>query len=117
MEMSKDAPNLDGKVVIGDSSAPTSKTEKVVAHINGETHEVEYDGSSTILETLTNHGLNAPYSCMDGACMACLGKVVRGKVYQDDMCILSDDNIAEKETLTCQAKPASTIVEIHYDEI
>jgi ferredoxin len=54
---------------------------------------------------------------MDGACMACLAKVQQGRVYQEDPGILSDDNIANCETLTCQAKPLSRLVKISYDNI
>ena len=52
----------------------------------------------TILEALIEAGANPPYSCMDGACMACLGKVQEGRVYQEDPGILSDDNVANCET-------------------
>ena len=105
------------KVFIGDEGNTVEPCEKLRVTLHNETHELTYDGKSTVLETLLNAGINAPYSCMDGACMACLGKVKSGRVYMDDLCILTEDNVAERETLTCQAKPASKIVEIDYDEI
>jgi ring-1,2-phenylacetyl-CoA epoxidase subunit PaaE len=70
-----------------------------------------------VLESLIENGAQPPYSCMDGACMACLAKIQEGRVYQEDPGILSDDNVANCESLTCQAKPLSRIVKISYDNI
>lgn len=91
--------------------------EKIIAQINGETIEVAAVQGKSVLETLLESGANPPYSCMDGACMACLGKVQQGRVYQEDPGILTDDNIAACEALTCQAKPLSRIVKISYDNL
>lgn len=91
--------------------------EKIIAQINGEVFEVAAVSGKSVLETLLENGAQPPYSCMDGACMACLGKVQEGRVYQEDPGILSDDNIANCETLTCQAKPLSRVVKISYDNI
>jgi ring-1,2-phenylacetyl-CoA epoxidase subunit PaaE len=71
----------------------------------------------SVLESLIENGAQPPYSCMDGACMACLAKVQEGRVYQEDPGILSDDNVVNCESLTCQAKPLSRIVKISYDNI
>jgi ring-1,2-phenylacetyl-CoA epoxidase subunit PaaE len=91
--------------------------EKIIAQINGQTVEVAAKAGVSILETLIEAGAEPPYSCMDGACMACLAKVQQGQVYQEDPGILSDDNIRSCETLTCQAKPLSRIVKISYDNL
>jgi ring-1,2-phenylacetyl-CoA epoxidase subunit PaaE len=103
--------------VIGDLSAANEKPEKIIALINGETVEVAAKEDQSILETLLESGAQPPYSCMDGACMACLGKVEQGKVYQKDPGILSDDNVAARETLTCQARPLTKIVKVNYDNL
>ena len=91
--------------------------EKIIAEINGETFEIAATEGKSILESLIEHGAQPPYSCMDGACMACLAKIQQGRVYQEDPGILSEDNIANHETLTCQAKPLSRIIKITYDNI
>jgi ring-1,2-phenylacetyl-CoA epoxidase subunit PaaE len=98
---------------IGDKAARANPTE-IEATIDGETHTVAYKGGASVLETLLEAGLNPPYSCMDGACMACMGKVESGLVYQKDQAILSDDNVEAKECLTCQARPAAKKVKINY---
>ncbi|NQZ02444.1 MAG: ferredoxin--NADP reductase [Bdellovibrionales bacterium] len=110
------AEELDG-VVIGDLSAPTTKPSKIKAIINGQSVEVDVDPEISILESLINAGQNPPYSCMDGACMACMAKVTSGKVVQDDHGILTDENVEAAETLTCQARPASDNIVIDYDNL
>ena len=49
--------------------------------------------------------------------MACMAKVKRGHVYQEDPGILTQENIDANEVLTCQAKPLSGVVEVDYDEL
>lgn len=108
--------DLDG-IIIGDTSAPTAKPTKLTALLNGESLEVDVDPEISILENLINAGQNPPYSCMDGACMACMAKVTSGKVVQEDYGILTEENIENGETLTCQAKPASQNLVIDYDNL
>lgn len=91
--------------------------EKIICELNGETTEVAAKAGQNILETLLEAGLQPPYSCMDGACMACMGKIVEGRVYQEDPGILMEDNIKKCESLTCQAKPLSRIVKVSYDNL
>lgn len=91
--------------------------EKIIALINGETIEVPAKPGQNILETLLAAGAQPPYSCMDGACMACLGKIQEGRVYQEDLGILMDENVKNCESLTCQAKPLSRIVKVSYDNL
>lgn len=98
--------------------SPTSEAaEKIIVELNGETTEVAAKQGQNILETLMEAGLQPPYSCMDGACMACMGKIQEGRVYQEDPGILTDDNIKNCEALTCQAKPLSRVVKVSYDNI
>ena len=100
-----------------DADKATEGPEKIVALINGETFEVAAKVGQNILETLLEAGAQPPYSCMDGACMACMGKIQEGRVYQEDPGILMDDNIKNNEALTCQAKPLSRIVKVSYDNL
>ncbi len=108
------APDLTGMVTIGDPS-DVGSPELIEVRWEGETKTVPYKGNASILETLLDADLNPPYSCMDGACMACMAKVEKGLVYQADPGILCDDNIEAKECLTCQSRPASKIVRVNYD--
>jgi ferredoxin-NADP reductase len=105
----------DDAVYIGDPSIAFGETKEIEAVLNGETIKVPYLKGSTVLESLLEAGHNPPYSCMDGACMACMGKIQSGRVYQNDMGILTEDHVEAKECLTCQARPCSAKVKINYD--
>lgn len=107
------SPPADG-ILVGDKTA-LDVPETIETIIDGESHIINYLEGETILNCLLDAKLNPPYSCMDGACMACIAKVEEGLVYQNELGILSDDNIEAKECLTCQARPASKIVKIHYE--
>lgn len=91
--------------------------EKLIVQLNGQTIEVPAVPGQNIIETLLQAGQQPPYSCLDGACMACMGKIQQGRVYQEDPGILADDNISNCEALTCQAKPLSRIVKVSYDNL
>lgn len=109
--------NIPGRVYIGAAAAPGDGAGTLFANCNGEALEVAANGKTSVLETLLAAGHNPPYSCMDGACMACMAKLVEGRVYQNDPGILTDENIERCEILTCQARPLSKIVKVDYDNL
>jgi len=115
-ESAEEPEDVDG-VIIGDPAAASSSSPKIVALINGEQIEIDADPELSVLENLINNGKNPPYSCMDGACMACMAKVTAGKVIQDDFGILTEENVEDREALTCQARPLSATVNIDYDDL
>lgn len=103
---------------IGNAQAAwNGKSAAVEVHLSGETIQLSIPADQTILEGLIAHGANPPYSCLEGNCMACVAKVRSGRVVQRDPGILLDENIAQGEVLTCQARPAANQVKIDYDSI
>lgn len=75
-------------------------------------HEFPAAADESILESALTHGLLLPYSCRNGACGACKGKLVAGKVdygeYQDTT--LTDAEKANGLALFCCARPLSDLV-------
>jgi ring-1,2-phenylacetyl-CoA epoxidase subunit PaaE len=106
---------VDSDGILIGNVAQKSKPVEIEATFDSQTVIIKTDGKKTILESLLAAGYNPPYSCMDGACMACLAKVNDGLVYQLDLGILTEDNTIAKECLTCQARPCSQKVKINYD--
>ncbi len=100
---------------IGESFKHTGNTSTVTVHLRGETILLQV-ADETILDTLLDHGYDAPYSCHSGACATCMAKVLQGNVEMDACFALNDQELANGYVLTCQSHPTTGIVEISYDE-
>ncbi len=80
-------------------------------HIEPSGHEMDCDGDETILEAALRHGFNIPYSCRNGTCATCKGRILSGEV---DYGKVEEKTLsaAEKEAglaLFCQAVPLSDV--------
>jgi CDP-4-dehydro-6-deoxyglucose reductase, E3 len=75
-------------------------------------HSFHIEEHETILEASIKHGFTLPYSCRDGVCGTCKGKVVSGRVdygnHQEST--LSEAEKATGMALFCCAKPLSDLV-------
>lgn len=89
---------------------------KLTLYIEGEKHELRAEDNETILDAALRNGIDAPYSCMSGTCNACQAHLSEGKVQMDECDALTEDEIAEGEVLTCQAKAKSESVTIRWPE-
>ena len=74
--------------------------------------------NETILEAALRNGFILPYSCRNGTCSACKGKLISGRVKLDeyDPAALSDEQRANGEVLLCRAHPLEDVV-IEAEEI
>lgn len=74
-------------------------------------HSFTIEADETVLEAALKHGYTLPYSCRDGACGACKGKVLQGAVDHGraQTQALSDDEKSAGMTLFCCAKPLSDL--------
>jgi CDP-4-dehydro-6-deoxyglucose reductase, E3 len=84
-------------------------TFNTVIQPSGHTLLIEAD--ETILEAALKHGYTLPYSCRDGVCGTCKGKVITGQVdygtYQEST--LSEAEKTAGMALFCCAKPLSNL--------
>ena len=75
-------------------------------------HSFTIEEQETILEASLKHGYILPYSCRDGVCGVCKGKIVEGRVdhgkHLDST--LTDAEKAAGMALFCCAKPLSDLV-------
>jgi ring-1,2-phenylacetyl-CoA epoxidase subunit PaaE len=58
---------------------------------------------------------DAPFSCRSGACASCRAVVTKGEVALDRNWALNEEEVAAGQILTCQAHPATEVVELDYD--
>ena len=79
--------------------------------IKPSNHAFEAQGDDTVLEAALREGFVLPYSCRNGACGTCKGKVLEGAVdygtYQEDT--LTESDKQQGLALFCQAKALSDL--------
>ncbi len=80
--------------------------------IRNTEHRFDVPEGETVLQAAAAAGLILPYSCRDGACGSCKGKLVEGKVdygrYAEK--VFTAEEKAAGYALFCQAKPLTDIV-------
>ena len=89
---------------------------KMKAIIEGKSVELIINKDKTILDTLLDAGVDAPYSCTSGACSTCMAKVTKGSVEMEACFALDDDEVADGYILTCQAHPTSAEIEVEFED-
>ncbi|MEU6112291.1 ferredoxin--NADP reductase [Streptomyces albidoflavus] len=85
--------------------------------LDGALHELPWPGGTTLLAALLAHGVDAPFSCREGACGACACRVLSGEVAAGDPGVLTAEDLAEGYVLACQALPPGdgSAVRVSYD--
>ncbi|MFA6014595.1 MAG: CDP-6-deoxy-delta-3,4-glucoseen reductase [Gallionellaceae bacterium] len=80
--------------------------------IKPSNHSFKTGAGETILEAAIAHGFTLPYSCRNGACGVCKGKILEGAVDYGNVqnYALSDAEKAGGLALFCCAKPKSDLV-------
>lgn len=78
---------------------------------------VEVPDDAYILETAEDEGMELPYSCRQGVCSTCTGKLIAGTVDQSEQSYLEEEQIAAGYVLICVAHPTSDCtIETHKEE-
>lgn len=95
-----------------DESGPMSTVEVT---LDGETTTLNWPKSNFLLDVLRDAGLDAPFSCREGACSACACFVLEGEVELAVNEVLDKDDLAEGLILGCQATPLTDFVKVSYD--
>ncbi|HLY33515.1 MAG TPA: 2Fe-2S iron-sulfur cluster binding domain-containing protein, partial [Jatrophihabitantaceae bacterium] len=81
---------------------------------DGSDYEFEWPVETKLLDFLLSKGLDAPFSCRQGACSACACILDAGEVSMENNEILDDNDLAEGYRLACQSHPATEHVKIRY---
>ncbi|GGM73819.1 oxidoreductase [Lentzea pudingi] len=87
----------------------------VEVELDGERHRFPWPARTKLLDLLLDKGLDAPYSCREGACSACACRLVEGEVKMLNNDVLDSEDIAEGIVLACQSVPVTDTVKITYE--
>ncbi|MEV6771654.1 ferredoxin--NADP reductase [Nocardia sp. NPDC051030] len=101
------AVDMEAAVAAGDNAT-------VQVELDGENHEVTWPRQQSLLDVLLAKGLEAPYSCREGACSACVCRVVSGEVSMRRNEVLEDADLQDGYVLACQAVPVTDDVSVTY---
>lgn len=87
----------------------------VQVELDGERHTFRWPAGTKLLDLLRDRGLDAPFSCREGACGACACRVTAGEVKMLRNEVLDQADLAEGYALACQALPVTDSVSVSYD--
>jgi 3-ketosteroid 9alpha-monooxygenase subunit B len=88
----------------------------VQVELDGERHRFRWPPGVKLLDLLRERGLDAPFSCREGACSACACRVTAGQVKMLRNEVLDQTDLDEGYVLACQSLPVSEAVSVSYDE-
>ncbi|GAB0103306.1 ferredoxin--NADP reductase [Nocardia sp. JMUB6875] len=101
--------------------APTEITAEEAAdaasvevELDGETHELTWPRSQTLVDIMLSKGIDVPYSCLEGECGSCACTVLEGAVEMENAEILDPEDIANGYILGCQARPVTDHLKIQF---
>jgi 3-ketosteroid 9alpha-monooxygenase subunit B len=86
----------------------------VEVELDGEHHRFPWPARTRLLDLLLDQGLDAPFSCREGACSACACRLVRGEVKMLNNDVLDEQDLADGYILACQAVPVTDEVKVTY---
>jgi 3-ketosteroid 9alpha-monooxygenase subunit B len=101
-----------------DSTVEESSAEdsSVDVQLDGEWHTFRWPAGTVLLDLLRERGLDAPFSCREGACSACACRITAGEVKMRRNEVLDQTDLDEGYVLACQALPITESVSVSYDE-
>ncbi len=103
----------NGTEASGDDSGSGSATVEV--RLDGRHHRVRWPRHKPLLDLLLEQGLDAPYSCRQGACSACACRLDKGDVKMLRNAILEQEDLDEGIVLACQSLPLTDEIHVSYE--
>ncbi|MET7769973.1 ferredoxin--NADP reductase [Nocardia sp. NPDC005366] len=114
LSLRRDPFAIESAPVGDDASPPGEIVCNVRISLDGAEYQVPWASEQKLLDALLAAGVDAPYSCREGACSACVCSLRSGQVRLARNEILSEDDLADGYILACQAEPDSAEISIEY---
>ncbi|GAB3506227.1 ferredoxin--NADP reductase [Amycolatopsis cihanbeyliensis] len=87
----------------------------VHVELDGQRHSFSWSRRQKLLDLLLEQGLDAPFSCREGACSACACRITSGEVRMLENDVLEQDDLDEGIVLACQSLPVTDEVSVSYE--
>jgi 3-ketosteroid 9alpha-monooxygenase subunit B len=95
--------------------ATAGRVATLEVELYGQRRALDWPAQTLLLDTLRANGLDAPFSCREGACSACACRLLAGEVKMLRNDVLEEEDLAEGYILACQSLPVSDQVGVTYD--
>lgn len=96
------------------SRADDHVESEVNVTLSGMEHQLTVRRGESVLEAALANNVDAPYSCLGGACGTCKAKVTSGAVRMEQNLALSPAEVDQGLVLTCQSYPTTPAVAVEY---
>ncbi|WP_371185538.1 2Fe-2S iron-sulfur cluster-binding protein [Thalassotalea maritima] len=80
----------------------------------GNQHTISCTDGETVLNAARRQGIELPFSCEVGMCASCMCEIKEGNVDLLENEVLSERDLEQKLTLSCQAVPTSKQVKLRF---
>jgi 3-ketosteroid 9alpha-monooxygenase subunit B len=101
--------------VVETGDEPELEPAALTVDLDGSVSTFEWPRNQKLLDFLLDQGLDAPYSCREGACSACACRIVGGEVRMLNNEVLEQEDIDDGIRLACQSLPVTDDVSISYE--
>ncbi|GAB2659215.1 2Fe-2S iron-sulfur cluster-binding protein [Nocardia goodfellowii] len=96
-------------------SATTAELGTVTIILDRKKVSVPRRAGETLLQAARRAGLTPPFSCEQGNCATCMGRLTEGTATMAVNDALTEDEVADGYVLTCQAVPDGPAVTVRYE--
>ncbi|MDF1604112.1 ferredoxin--NADP reductase [Nocardioides sp. YIM 152315] len=101
--------------VLPADGAVDGEPAELVVELDGGVTTHPWPAGAKLLDVLLAAGVQAPFSCREGACSACACVLQEGTVELEHNEVLDDADLADGLILSCQARATSPVVKVSYD--
>lgn len=117
VSLSRNPFEVEDTVDAGSESAEYADgaTTRLDVELDGERHTFAWPRQRKLLDFLLEQGIDAPYSCREGACSACACRITSGEVKMLNNEVLEPVDLDEGIVLACQSVPVTDDVSVSYE--
>lgn len=112
-----DAEDLEALGEGAAAPAPSAAADvgSVTVELDGQTRELAWPSDKKLLDVMLDAGIDAPFSCREGACSACACRITSGEVELAHNEVLDPEDLEDGLILACQSMRRTDEVHITYE--